>query len=68
MFSNLGTGELLVIALVALLIFGPKQLPELMKNLGSAVRKFKSAVNAAEDEIKQSIDQEIDKDKKTPNP
>lgn len=39
----LGTGELVVIFCVILLLFGGKRLPELAKSLGSAIREFKSA-------------------------
>ena len=64
MFGNIGAGELLVIALVALLIFGPKKLPELLKGLGKGLREFKKAVNQVEEEIKDSINSENDKNKK----
>ncbi|MCA1031245.1 twin-arginine translocase TatA/TatE family subunit [Bacillus timonensis] len=40
---NIGTGELLLIAFAALLIFGPKKLPELGKALGSSLKEFKQA-------------------------
>ena len=39
--GNLGWGELLIIALVVLLVFGGKKIPELMKGLGKGVRSFK---------------------------
>lgn len=56
MFGNIGAGELLVIALVALVIFGPQKLPELLKGLGKGINEFKKAVNQVEEEIKDSID------------
>ena len=56
MFGNIGAGELLVIALVALVIFGPQKLPELLKGLGKGISEFKKAVNQVEEEIKDSID------------
>ncbi len=40
---GLGMGEILVIAVIALLFIGPKKLPELAKQLGRAVKEFKSA-------------------------
>ncbi len=39
--GNMGAGELIVIALVVLLLFGGKKIPELMKGLGRGVRSFK---------------------------
>jgi len=49
---NLGTGEIIVIALVVLLIFGGKKIPELMKGIGKGVRNFKEGVKGIEDDIK----------------
>ncbi len=43
MFNNIGTPELIVIALVLLLLFGGKKLPELAKGVGDAIREFKKA-------------------------
>ena len=40
LFLNLGAGEIVLIALVVLLLFGGKKIPELMKGLGKGVRKF----------------------------
>ena len=45
MFINLGTGEIRVIALVILLLFGGKKIPELMKGLGKGVKSFKDGMN-----------------------
>jgi sec-independent protein translocase protein TatA len=42
---NLGIQELLVIFVIALLVFGPKRLPELGKSLGKGIRDFKKALN-----------------------
>ena len=43
--GNLGTGEIIIIALVVLLLFGGKKIPELMKGLGKGVRSFKEGLN-----------------------
>ena len=43
MFNNIGTPELIVIALVLLLLFGGKKLPELARGVGDAIREFKKA-------------------------
>jgi sec-independent protein translocase protein TatA len=55
MFGNIGFPELLIIMAIALLIFGPKKLPEVGKSIGKAIREFRKA----SDEIKEKIDQEI---------
>ena len=55
MFGNIGLPELLIIMAIALLIFGPKKLPEVGKSIGRALREFRKA----SDEIKDKIDQEI---------
>jgi sec-independent protein translocase protein TatA len=48
MFGSLGAPELLVILVVALLVFGPKKLPDLGRSLGEAIRGFKKATNESE--------------------
>ncbi|WP_165021250.1 MULTISPECIES: twin-arginine translocase TatA/TatE family subunit [unclassified Dysgonomonas] len=49
--GNLGTGEIIIIAIVVLLLFGGKKIPELMKGLGKGVRNFKDGVKGLEDDI-----------------
>ena len=53
---NLGTGEIIVIVLVILLLFGGKKIPELMKGVGKGVKSFKQGLNEVEDEIKKGSD------------
>ena len=48
--------EVLLIALVVLLFFGGKKIPELMKGLGKGVRSFKEGMNDIEKDIKDSKD------------
>lgn len=56
---GMGWGSLLVIALVALLIFGPKKLPELGKAAGNTLREFKNATKGlADDEEEKKQDKE----------
>ena len=50
-----GVGEIVVIALVVLLLFGGKKIPELMKGLGSGVREFNSAKNSIKSEIEEGM-------------
>ena len=50
--GNLGTGEIVIIAIVVLLLFGCKEIPELMKGIGKGVKNFKDGVKGLEDDIK----------------
>ena len=50
--GNLGTGEIVIIAIVVLLLFGGKKSPELMKGIGKGVKNFKDGVKGLEDDIK----------------
>ena len=52
--GGLGTSEILLIALVVLLFFGGKKIPELMKGLGKGVRSFKDGMKEVEKEIKDT--------------
>ncbi len=45
LFGGLGLQEIIIIALVVLLLFGGKKIPELMKGLGKGVRSFKDGMN-----------------------
>ena len=50
--GNLGTGEIVINAIVVLLLFGGKKIPELMKGIGKGVKNFKDGVKGLEDDIK----------------
>ncbi len=56
--------ELIVIALVFLLLFGGKKIPELMKGLGKGVKSFKEGLNDVENEIKDATKETPKDDKK----
>ena len=56
LFLGLGTQEIVIIAIVVLLLFGGKKIPELMKGLGKGVKSFKDGVNGIEESINESID------------
>ena len=58
MFQNLGTGELIIIALIILLLFGAKKIPEMAKGIGKGIKEFKKGINEVEDEIKKSGEDE----------
>ncbi|HVE65831.1 MAG TPA: twin-arginine translocase TatA/TatE family subunit [Thermoanaerobaculia bacterium] len=59
MFGPIGVPELIVIFLVALLVFGPRKLPELGKTLGKGLAEFKRA----SDDLKRTIEDEIEQGK-----
>lgn len=50
MLSNIGMPGLILIIVIALIVFGPKKLPELGRAAGSTLREFKSSVNGIMDE------------------
>ena len=61
MFGGLGMGEMLLIFLVVLLLFGAKRLPEIGRSMGRGLREFKSGVEgkggeSARDEEKETAD------------
>ena len=49
--GNLGAGEIVIIALVILLLFGGKKIPDLMKGIGKGVKSFKDGLNEIEKDI-----------------
>ena len=53
LFLNLVAGDVIVIALFILLIFGGKRIPELMKGLGKGVKSFKDGIKDIEDDIRK---------------
>ena len=63
LFLNLGAGEIIIIALVVLLLFGGKKIPELMKGIGKGVKSFKQGYSEVADEIN-----DIKKDVEKPEP
>ena len=64
MIGNLGPMEIIGILVLALVVFGPKRLPEMGKSIGKAIREFKSVGNEIQDEItKVTNDIDIDPDK-----
>jgi len=55
MFGSLGIPELILIFVVALIVFGPKRLPEIGRTLGKAMGEFKKAT----DDFKNTIEREV---------
>ncbi len=60
LFGTLGATEIIIIAIVILLLFGGKKIPELMKGLGKGVKSFKEGMNSVESDLN-------DEDKKRDN-
>ena len=58
---GLGWGEIVLIVLVILLLFGGKKIPELMRGLGKGVKSFKSGLSEVENEIEE-IKKDINKE------
>jgi TatA/E family protein of Tat protein translocase len=56
MFAGIGPAELILIFIIALLVFGPKKLPEIGRTVGKAMREFKKA----SEDIKSRIEEEIE--------
>ena len=56
-FFNIGPGELLLVLIVALLVLGPKRLPEVGRSLGKGIREFRQATSALTEEFTQSLDE-----------
>lgn len=64
LFGSFGAGEVIIIALVVLLLFGGKKIPELMKGIGKGVKSFKDGVKGIEDEINADDAKESKKEEK----
>ncbi len=50
MLGNIGPMELVIVAVIALLILGPKRLPDAGRSLGRGMREFKSAISGGDDD------------------
>ncbi len=62
--GRIGMSEIIIIALVVLLLFGGRKIPELMKGLGKGVKSFKDGMNGKLDETEEDLkakDQESEK-------
>ena len=61
--NNFGSGEIIIIALVVLLLFGGRKIPELMRGIGKGIRSFKDGMNEVKEEIDKPVDNNTDKKK-----
>lgn len=55
MFGNLGAGELIIIFLIVILLFGGKKIPEIAKGLGKGIREFKTSMAGNEEEEAKNL-------------
>mgnify|MGYP003538887538 CR=1 FL=1 len=61
--------QILIVLIIALLVFGPKRLPELGKQVGRGLRSFKSQMNEITDDVRTLVDDDPDPDAvSTPRP
>jgi sec-independent protein translocase protein TatA len=52
--GNIGLPEILVVLVIALIIFGPKRLPELGRSMGKGIREFRHSISGKDDEEEES--------------
>ncbi|MDR6122688.1 MULTISPECIES: twin-arginine translocase TatA/TatE family subunit [Bacillaceae] len=58
MFSNIGVPGLILILTLALIIFGPKKLPEIGRAFGQTLKEFKKSTRELTDDVMKDIDEE----------
>ena len=63
MFGSIGMPELVIILVIALIIFGPRKLPELGKSLGKSINEFKKASTELQNTLEKEIQVEEEKEK-----
>lgn len=56
MFGNIGVGEIILIVLVILVLFGAKKIPDLAQGIGKGIKEFKKAIKNVEDDVKSEAD------------
>lgn len=56
--GSLGPSELIIIALIVLLLFGGKKIPELMRGMGRGIREFNQAKDGMREEIRKGMNEE----------
>ena len=61
--GSIGWQEIVIIALVVLLLFGGKKIPELMRGIGSGVRSFKEGLNDVKSEVEKPLNKKEDEEK-----
>jgi sec-independent protein translocase protein TatA len=64
MFGNLGGGEIVILLLIVLLVFGANRLPDAGRAVGKGLREFKRALSDAEESIQRPADEQPPRDAK----
>ena len=68
-FGNLGFGEILVIVLIVLLLFGAKRIPEIAGSMGKGIREFKKSMTEVQTSITQEVSTRDDRERlRAPEP
>ena len=68
MLAAPGFAEILVVAFVALVVFGPRRLPEIARTVGKGIRVLRKAARDVENELRASLDEPVDSSPKRPYP
>lgn len=68
MFKNINWPEILLIALVLILLFGAKRLPEIGRSVGKSLREFKSATKGLADDVKSGMEDDDESPKAAAKP
>jgi sec-independent protein translocase protein TatA len=67
--GNLGIGEILIILVIVLLLFGAKRIPEIAGSMGKGIREFKKSINEVQSSVASDIAPRADRDRlRTPEP
>lgn len=68
MLGMLGTTEIIIIAVVVLVLFGARKVPELMKGVGTGIKEFKKASRDVQEEIHRASEEQPPAPSNTPQP
>ena len=63
LFGTIGATEVIILALIVLLLFGGKKIPELMRGIGKGAKSFKDGMKGIEDDIKETNSEEKEEKK-----
>jgi sec-independent protein translocase protein TatA len=66
MLGNIGPLEIAIVLIIALIVFGPKRLPELGRSLGKGIREFRGSIGGDDDDEEKPSPQEIEAGEREP--